>query len=188
MRLDICFAVNTLRHVHLMVAKHLVRNLKGIVDYGLKYKVNQKIMWIRIGKKVPLIGRTLWGATSVWDQVWSLGLEGWSPTWCWVQLRQKLLPLAIWEVVCFIWKILFYLLDLTFIFVWCREEQWSRSRSLENGISSIVAKTGCLSINPSEAHRFLRHNQSYRLSLDVISPGEARRLSLDVIILDVILW
>ena len=30
----ICFAVNTLRHVHLMVAKHAVRYLKGTVDYG----------------------------------------------------------------------------------------------------------------------------------------------------------
>ena len=27
----------------------------------------------------------------------------------------------------------------------------------------------------------LRHNQSYRFSSDVISPGEARRLSLDAI-------
>ena len=32
-----------LRHVHLMVAKHVVRYLKGIVDYGLKYEVDQKI-------------------------------------------------------------------------------------------------------------------------------------------------
>ena len=42
-RLDICFAVNTLRqflanliHVHLMVAKHAVRYLKGTVEYGIK--------------------------------------------------------------------------------------------------------------------------------------------------------
>ena len=42
-RPDICFVVNTLRHVHLMVAKHAVRYLKGTVDYGLKYEVNQKI-------------------------------------------------------------------------------------------------------------------------------------------------
>ena len=42
MRPDICFVVNTLRHVHLMVAKHAVRYLKGIVDYGLKYEANQK--------------------------------------------------------------------------------------------------------------------------------------------------
>ena len=49
-RLDICFAVNTLspfltdlRHVHLIVAKHILRYLKGTIDYGLKYDVNQKI-------------------------------------------------------------------------------------------------------------------------------------------------
>ena len=36
MRPDICFAVNTLRHVHLMVAKHAVRYLKGTVEYGIK--------------------------------------------------------------------------------------------------------------------------------------------------------
>ena len=42
-RPDICFAMNTLRHVHLMVAKNAVRYLKGTVDYGLKYEVNQKI-------------------------------------------------------------------------------------------------------------------------------------------------
>ena len=35
-RLNICFAMNTLRHVHFMVAK-------GTVDYGLKYDTNQKI-------------------------------------------------------------------------------------------------------------------------------------------------
>ena len=40
-RPDICFAMNTLRHVHLMVAKHAVRYLKGTIEYGLKYEVNQ---------------------------------------------------------------------------------------------------------------------------------------------------
>ena len=35
-RPDICFAVNTLRHVHLMVAKHAVRYLNGTVEYGIK--------------------------------------------------------------------------------------------------------------------------------------------------------
>ena len=46
----ICFAVNTLsqfltdpRHVHLIAAKHVLRYLKGTIDYGLKYDVNQKI-------------------------------------------------------------------------------------------------------------------------------------------------
>ena len=42
-RPDICFAVNTLRHVYLMVAKHAVRYLKDTVDYGLKYEADQKI-------------------------------------------------------------------------------------------------------------------------------------------------
>ena len=49
-RPDIFFVVNTLsqfltdlRHVHLNAAKHILRYLKGIVDYGLKYNVNQKI-------------------------------------------------------------------------------------------------------------------------------------------------
>jgi hypothetical protein len=43
-RPDICFAVNTLsqflvepRRVHLMAAKHVMRYLKGIMDYGLSY-------------------------------------------------------------------------------------------------------------------------------------------------------
>ena len=40
-RPDICFAANTLRHVHLIVAKHAVRYLNGIVEYGLKYEENQ---------------------------------------------------------------------------------------------------------------------------------------------------
>ena len=46
----ICFAVNTLsqflmnlRHVHLIATKHILRYLKGTVDYGLKYEANQKI-------------------------------------------------------------------------------------------------------------------------------------------------
>ena len=69
MRPDICFVVNTLRHVHLIAAKHIMRYLKGTIDYGLKYDVNQKIMWIRIGQAVPSIGRALQGDTSVWDQM-----------------------------------------------------------------------------------------------------------------------
>ena len=49
-RPNICFAVNTLtqyltnpRHVHLTAVKHILRYLKGTVDYGLKYKADQKI-------------------------------------------------------------------------------------------------------------------------------------------------
>ena len=43
-RPDICFAMNTLsqymvesRHVHLIAAKHVLRYLKGTLDYGLRY-------------------------------------------------------------------------------------------------------------------------------------------------------
>ena len=50
MRPDICFAVNTLsqlltnpKHVHLIAAKHILRYLRGTIDYGLKYEVNQNI-------------------------------------------------------------------------------------------------------------------------------------------------
>ena len=47
MRPDICFAVNSLsqfltnpRNFHLIVGKHILRDLKGTMDYGLKYGVN----------------------------------------------------------------------------------------------------------------------------------------------------
>ena len=47
MRPDIWFAVKTLtqymvelRHVHLIVAKHVLRYLKGTIDYGLRYVAN----------------------------------------------------------------------------------------------------------------------------------------------------
>ena len=49
-RPNICFVVNTLsqfltdpRHVHLIAANNILRYLRGIVDYRLKYEVNQKI-------------------------------------------------------------------------------------------------------------------------------------------------
>ena len=51
MRPDIFFAMNTLsqflkdpRHVHVIAAKHILRYLRGIVDYGIRYDVNQKII------------------------------------------------------------------------------------------------------------------------------------------------
>ena len=43
MRLDSCFVVKTLRHVHLIAAKHILRYLRGTIYYGLKYEANQKI-------------------------------------------------------------------------------------------------------------------------------------------------
>ena len=50
MRPNIFFAVNTLsqfltdpRNVHLIAENHILRYLRGTIDYGLKYNVNQKI-------------------------------------------------------------------------------------------------------------------------------------------------
>ena len=62
---DTYFAVNTLRHVHLMVAK-------GTVDYGLKYEENQKINlegYVDSDWVVPSIERTLQSVALVWDHV-----------------------------------------------------------------------------------------------------------------------
>ena len=79
-RPDICFTVNTLsqfltdpRHVHLIVAKHIIKYLNDTVDYGFNYEANQKINlegyvdsnW----EAVPSIGRALQGVASVWDQM-----------------------------------------------------------------------------------------------------------------------
>ena len=48
-RPDICFAANTLsqylvqpRHVHLIAAKHVMRYLKGTIDFGLYYDGNHE--------------------------------------------------------------------------------------------------------------------------------------------------
>ena len=61
------------RHVDLIAAKHILRYLRGTIDYGIKYDVNQRLTWrvmlIQIGKAVPSIGRALQDVVSVWDQV-----------------------------------------------------------------------------------------------------------------------
>ena len=74
-RLEICFSMNTLSqflmdpiHVHLIAAKNILRYLNGIVDYGLKYEVNQKINlegYVDSYWAVPLIRKALWGDASV---------------------------------------------------------------------------------------------------------------------------
>ena len=75
MRLDICFAVNTLSQfltdpetVHLIAAKCILRYLRGTVDYELKYDVNQNI---NLEGYVDLdwASSALQGVSSVWDQV-----------------------------------------------------------------------------------------------------------------------
>ena len=72
MRPDICFVVDTLRHVQLIAAKHILRYLKGTVDYGLKHEENQNINlegYVDSDWVVPSIGRTIHSVASVWDQV-----------------------------------------------------------------------------------------------------------------------
>ena len=79
-RPNICFAVNTLsqfltnsRNVHLIAAKHILRYLRGTVDYRLKISQIRRLTWrvmlIQIGQAIPSIGRALQDVTSVWDQV-----------------------------------------------------------------------------------------------------------------------
>ena len=63
-RPNICFVVNTSRHVHLIGENDILRYLKGIVDYGIKYEVNHKINlegYVDFDWAVPLIGKALWG-------------------------------------------------------------------------------------------------------------------------------
>ena len=60
------------RNVHLIAAKHILRYLRGTVDYGLKYDANQKINlegYVDSDWAVPSLGRALQGVPSVWDQV-----------------------------------------------------------------------------------------------------------------------
>ena len=77
-RPDICFAMNTLSqflmnpiHVHLIATKHILRYLKGTVDYGIGISWIRRLTWnvmlIHIGKVVPSIGRELLDVASVWD-------------------------------------------------------------------------------------------------------------------------
>ena len=61
------------RSVHLIAAKHVLRYLKGTIDYGLKYDANQKINlegyvdsdWAGSA----IIGGVIQDVASVWDQV-----------------------------------------------------------------------------------------------------------------------
>ena len=59
------------RHVHLIVAKHVLRYLKGTMDYGIKYYANRRltytVMLIQIGQVVPLTRIEPQVVASVWD-------------------------------------------------------------------------------------------------------------------------
>ena len=76
----ICFAVNTLsqylvepRCVHLIVEKHVMRYLNGTLEYGLRYELDQKIIFlailIHIAPIVSHIGIALQDAALVWGLV-----------------------------------------------------------------------------------------------------------------------
>jgi hypothetical protein len=78
-RPNICFVVNTLsqflvepRHVHLVVAKHVMRYLKGTLDCGLSYNGDHDFGLsgypIQIGLEVSLTERALQDVVSVWGQ------------------------------------------------------------------------------------------------------------------------
>ena len=67
LRTDICFVVNTLRHVHLMVTKPTgVQLIMGSSMMRIK-RLTWRVMLIPIGQAVPSIGRALQDAISVWD-------------------------------------------------------------------------------------------------------------------------
>ena len=69
LRLDICFVVNTLRHVHLMVAKHAgLQLIMGSSTMRIR-RLTWRVMLIQIGQVVPSTGRVLQDVASVWDQV-----------------------------------------------------------------------------------------------------------------------
>ena len=106
-RPDICFAVNTWRHVHLMVAKHELRYMKGTIDYGLKYEANQKI-------NLEGYEDSDWAGNAI-DRKRTLGcyfsMRSGVISWC--SKKQSCMALStarekyvatfsdIWEVVCF---------------------------------------------------------------------------------------
>ena len=90
-RPDIFFVVNTLsqfltdpRNVHLIAGKHILRYLRGTVDYGLKYGASQKI-------NLEGYVDSYWAGSSIDRKstsrcYFSMGSSviswfGWGPTW-----------------------------------------------------------------------------------------------------------
>ena len=73
-RPDVCFAVNTLsqfmvepRSVHWVAAKHVLRYLSRIVDFGLDYRRSDWLaIQIQIGQAVWQTRRALSDVVSVW--------------------------------------------------------------------------------------------------------------------------
>ena len=105
-----------------MVAKHALRYLKCTVDYGIKYEANQKT---DLEGYVDLD----WADSSI-DRKSTSGccFRMRSGMISWFSRKESCMALstieakyvstfsAIWEVVCFFWKLLVVLIDLTCIF------------------------------------------------------------------------
>ena len=74
-------------------AKHVLRYLKGIVDYGLKYEVNQKINlegYVDSDGEGSAIDRKSTSSCSRKQSCVELIIG-----------EENMFPLAIWDVVCF---------------------------------------------------------------------------------------
>ena len=70
-RRDMSYAVNTLsqymvepRRAHWVVAKHVLKYLKGMIDYGLNYEKRDGIELT--GQEVPWTGKALYDVVSAW--------------------------------------------------------------------------------------------------------------------------
>ena len=128
-RPDIFFAMNTLsqflmdpRHVHLMVSKHAVMYLKGIVEYGLKYDTNHKI-------NLEGYVNSYWECSSIYREITSrCYISMRSGVISWFRRKESCMALstaeekyvstcwAIWEVVCFFQNYyLIFLILLSFL-------------------------------------------------------------------------
>ena len=53
-RLDICYIINALsqfmsdpKHIHWVAAKHVLRNVRGTITYGLRYTSSNGLMLVR---------------------------------------------------------------------------------------------------------------------------------------------
>ena len=123
-RPDICFAVNALsqfltdlRHVHLIATEHDLRCIKGTMDHGLKYDVNQKIN-LHGYVDSDWVGSTIdWKSTSSCCFSLGLGMISWfsRKQSCMVLSTTKedyvVACLASCEVV-WLWKIMSDLFDI----------------------------------------------------------------------------
>jgi hypothetical protein len=86
-RPNICFSINTLsqfmvepRRAHWTTTKHILRYLRGTIEYGLRYAQGYgvKLMGytLQIGQTIQWEKKALQGVFLVWDRGLSLGSPG----------------------------------------------------------------------------------------------------------------